>query len=230
MDKAPLVLVYVRSRRWPPMEDNMIRNASLIAAPALALVFCFPVRGQDSPSLGDVARQAQKNKTARPAAKVITNDDMPSGSSASSYVLGAAPGQAARPAATSQPAAEASPEVQLAKLDSMLRVLDSLDSATLARNVLQGSNADFPGRAKWEERLFAAKQTYVVQGRALIQKARQIAASAENLKGTQDPNDPRVKNLSAKLQELVRDGVQMGASFEAVMMEGRDLAGLPSSR
>ena len=58
----------------------------------------------------------------------------------------------------------------------------------------------------------------------MLQKARQIEASAENLKGSQDPNDPRAKDLAAKLQDLVRDGVQVGAAFQAVMMEGRDLA------
>ena len=104
-----------------------------------------------------------------------------------------------------------------------------MDSGTLARNVLRGSDADFPGREKWEERLFVAKQAYVTQGRALLQKARQIEASAENLKGAQDPKDPRVKNMSLKLQDFVREAVQVGSAFEAVMMDGRDLAAQSSS-
>ena len=44
----------------------MARNLNLIAACALALVTCAPARAQDSPatspSLGDLARQAQKDK------------------------------------------------------------------------------------------------------------------------------------------------------------------------
>ena len=201
----------------------MFPRPSLIAASALGLIFCLPMQGQDAPSLGDVARQAQKDKTNKTPAKVITNDDMPSDPGGPSFTLGAGPEQGVR----SAPAA--SPAEQLDKLESILNQVDSLDSATLARNVLRGSGAGFPGREKWEERLFVAKQAYVTQGRALLQKARQIEATAESLKGVQDPNDPRVKNMSLKLQDFVREAVQVGSSFEAVMMEGRDLAAQASS-
>ena len=207
----------------------MFRNVSFIAACALALATCLPVHGQDTPSLGDVARQAQKDKANKQAAKVITNDDMPAGSGGVSSMLGAGPGPDAQPANAGQQAAALSPAAKLEKLESVLSLLDSLDRATLARNILQGSQADFPGREKWEERLFAAKQTFVIQGRALVQKARQIEASAESVKGVQDPNDPRVKDMGVKLQELVRDGVQMSSAFQAVMMEGRDLAAQSAS-
>ena len=72
--------------------------------------------------------------------------------------------------------------------------------------------------------MFAAKETYVTQGRELVQKARQIVASAESLKGNQDPSDPRVKEMSARLQTLICDAVRTDSAFQAVMMEGRDLA------
>lgn len=179
MDTVPIVLVQIRMPHWRPIEGNMFPRPSLIAVSALALIFCLPTHGQDSPSLGDLARQAQKDKTNKPAAKVIANDDMPSGSDGGSFTLRAGPEQGVRSAPT------ASPAEQLEKLESILNQVDSLDSGTLARNVLRGSDADFPGREKWEERLFVAKQAYVTQGRALLQKARQIEASAENLKGAQ---------------------------------------------
>ena len=201
--------------------------ALALAVCALALAVCAPGRGQDSPSLGDLARQAQKDKdkSSKPPAKVLTNEDLSSSSGGVTSALGSGLGPVAPSTGTAgSPGATPTPDESLNRLDSLLRQVDSLDRATLAHNVLQDKDINFPGRAKWEERLFAAKQTYVTQGRAMLQKARQIEASAESLKGSQDPNDPRAKDLAAKLQDLVRDGVQVGAAFQAVMMEGRDLA------
>jgi hypothetical protein len=221
------VAAAIRSSGLRPLEVTMPRTLSLIAVCALALAVCAPGRSQDSPSLGDLARQAQKDKdkSSRPAAKVLTNDDVSSGSSGAPSALGGGLGPAApSTGAAGSPGATPTPAESLNRLESLLTQVDSLDRATLAHNVLQDKDVNFPGRAKWEERLFAAKQSYVTQGRAMLQKARQIEASAESLKGSQDPNDPRVKELSAKLQDLVRDGVQVGAAFQAVMMEGRDLA------
>jgi hypothetical protein len=206
------------------MEDSMPRTPSLIAVCALALAVCAPGHGQDSPSLGDLARQVQKDKSSKPVAKVLTNDDLSSGSGGVTSALGSGLGPVAPSGTAGNSSAAPTPDESLNRLESLLRQVDSLDRATLAHNVLQDKDINFPGRAKWEERLFAAKQTYVTQGRAMLQKARQIEASAENLKGSQDPNDPRAKDLAAKLQDLVRDGVQVGAAFQAVMMEGRDLA------
>src|SRR5271167_1496153 len=86
-----------------PMEVTMPRILSLIAACALALVFSSPGHGQDSPSLGDLARQAQKDKANKPKAKVITNDDMPSGSSGISSELGGGPGRVVQPGPAGKP-------------------------------------------------------------------------------------------------------------------------------
>jgi hypothetical protein len=209
------------------LEDTVPRTLSVFAVCALALAVCAPGRGQDSPSLGDLARQAQKDKdkSSKPPAKVLTNEDLSSSSGGVTSALGSGLGPVAPSTGTAgSPGATPTPDESLNRLDSLLRQVDSLDRATLAHNVLQDKDINFPGRAKWEERLFAAKQTYVTQGRAMLQKARQIEASAESLKGSQDPNDPRAKDLAAKLQDLVRDGVQVGAALQAVMMEGRDLA------
>ena len=198
----------------------------LYAACALALLCSLPGRAQDSPSLGDLARQAQKDKekSGKPAPKVITNDDVPSSSGSGGTALGAAFGQVAPSAPVGKAAPAASPMDQLAKLETQLEYVNSLDRDTLAHSVLQGEDVSFPGRSAWEEKLFAAKQTYVAQGRAMAQRAKQIMASADALKGVHDQTDPRVKDLATNLQGLVRDGVRLDAAFQAVILEGRDLA------
>ncbi len=197
----------------------MFRTLTFIAGCALVVAICAPARGQDSQqSLGDIARQAQKDKAGKPAAKVVTNDDMPSAASADPL------GQVARTSASGKPGANPTPAEQLEKIEAFLNVVDSLDKTRLAKNVLQDKDVNFPGRAQWEQRLYTAKQTYVTQGRALIAKAKQIADSADSLKDVQDPNDPRAKEMKGKLQDLMRDAVQTGAAFQAVIMEGRDLA------
>lgn len=210
----------------------MSRSLALIAACALALVISAPSRAQDTPansfSLGDLARQAQKDKdkdkASKPAAKVLTNEDLPSSSGGVSAALGGELGQVGQLPPGSQPGAAPSPAEKLAMIETFLDRVESLDRATLVRNALQGRDADFPGRAKWEERLFAAKEAYVAQARDLIQKAKQIVASADSLKGAQDPNDPHVKEMSARLQTLIRDAVRTDSAFQAVLIEGRDLA------
>lgn len=207
----------------------MPRNLCLFATCAMALLFCLPGHGQDSPSLGDLARQAQKDKSNAPAPKkVFTNDDLPSASPAGLAGLvgtpGAAPAQSGQPGTPGKQAPASTPQQDLARMEAMLNAVDSLDRATLAKNVLQDLNIDFPGRSKWEERLVAAKQAYVSQGRVLLQKAKQLDAEAQSLQGNQNPNDPRLKDLTAHLQQIVQDATRTGAAFQAVMLEGRDLA------
>jgi len=201
------------------------RTLNFIVGSALALAICAPARGGDSQqSLGDIARQAQKDKAAKPAAKVVTNDDLPSTSSGDPL------GQATRTSASGKAGTEMSPAEQFEKLEAFLNVVDSLDRTRLAKGVLQDKDVEFPGRAQWEQKLYTAKQTYVTQGRALIAKARQIADTADSLKGVQDQNDPRAKEMKGKLQGLMQDAVQTGAAFQAVILEGRDLATQASGR
>ena len=212
----------------------MSRIVTFVPACALAFIFCLPGHAQDSPSLGDLARQAQKEKEkdkASKPAKVYTNDDVATCSTGSSAATGGGsfgPAKTGAPSAVSGggSAAANGPSVdsQLVNLASMLDQVDSTDRATLVKNVLGDHDTNFPGRASWEQRLFAAKQTYVSQGRALLQRLNQIQASAEQMKGVQDPNDPRVKSLNATLQQLVQSAQQTGAAFQAVIMEGKDLA------
>ena len=208
----------------------MARTLTLIAACALSLFIVASARAQDStaasPSLGDLARQAQKDKdkTKKPTAKVLTNDDLPSGSGGASSSLGAGLGQTSQMTPGGKAGAEPSPAEKLAMLETVVDRVEGLDRATLVRNVLSSNDIDFPGRAKWEERLFAAKETYVTRARDLIQKARQIVSAADSLKGNQDPSDPRVKEMGARLEALTREAVQTDSAFQAIMIEGRDLA------
>ncbi len=215
----------------------MARKLAFIAVLASALAASAVVRAQDasssSPSLGDLARQAQKDKEKdkanKSAAKVLTNDDLPSSSGGVAGALGGGLGQAAQLPSGSKSGAEPSPAEKLALMETVVSRLEALDRATLVRSALNGQDVDFPGRARWEERLIAAKEAYVVQARELIRTARQIMASAEGLKGNPDQNDPRVKELSAKLQGLARDAVRTDSALQAVMIEGRDLAAQPAA-
>jgi hypothetical protein len=207
----------------------MTRTGSLIAVCALALSFCPSGRAQDSPSLGDVARQAQKDKASKPVAKVITNDDMPSTSRGISSALGAAPAQTVQTAAAGKTEAAQSPAEAFQNLQSQLDQLDSMDRATLVNNVLQGNTSDFPGRARWEEKLFAAKQTFVSHSRDVLQRVTQLKASADATKGSSDPNDPGAKTITAKVQQLIQEAEQASASFRAVIEEGKDLAAQPAA-
>lgn len=206
----------------------MPRIFSFIGACALALVVCAPGRAQDSstpasPSLGDIARQAQKDKAGKPTAKVITNDDVSDSGSLSSP-LGTGTSRGASTAPAGNAGDSHSSEAGLAKLQAALDHLSSLDRAGLAAEVLQGNQVNFQGRPQWEAKMFTAKQTFVSQLRGLIQQAVQIEASAQTLKGAQDPNDPRVKALNARLQQLMAATIQDSAAFQAVAEEGKDLA------
>ncbi|MGH9681785.1 MAG: hypothetical protein ACRD4Y_17700 [Candidatus Acidiferrales bacterium] len=202
----------------------MSRIFTLLPACALAFLFCMPGQAQDTPSLGDLARQAQKEKEkdkSNKPAKVFTNEDLATGSDSSPSPLETGSGPARVGA---QASAAPSPESQIARLSAILDLLDATDRATLVKNVMKGNDRDFPGRAEWEQRLFEAKQAYVTQGRALLAKINQIREGAEQLKGVQNPSDPRVKNLGEQMRQLVQSAVEIGASFQSVIMEGKDLA------
>jgi len=221
----------------------MPRSLHLFAACTLALAvgFCLPGEGQDAPtpSLGDVARQAQaqkdKDKGKPPAKKVFTNDDLSSGSGSGSSSTspglgnvtqpGVQPGAPGKPAAAAaSPSTSTAPSDQLEQIASLLGQLDSLDRATLAKNVLQGNDTDFPGRSAWEERLFAAKQAFVAQEHEITTKASQYQAASK-----QSPTDPRAKSLSDQLDQLMQEAARSSAAFQAVATEGKELAGQSSS-
>src|ERR1700730_942561 len=105
------------------MEDKMPRFLNLIAACALALVFGVTGRGQDSPSLGDVARQAQKDKAKKAPAKVITNDDTPSSCVGRASSLGGGTGRVVQPGSAGNPGEIQSPEEGLQRLQGAVEHL-----------------------------------------------------------------------------------------------------------
>jgi hypothetical protein len=203
----------------------MSRNLTLIAVCALALVCSAPSHGQDSPSLGDIARQAQKDKANKTPVKVITNDDMPSKSMSAAPAPGSGTSANAQPTVAGKSDNPESPAEGLERLRSKVDELDSLNRAELANTVLEGDNRNFPGRAPWEDKLFAAKNTFVAQNREVLKEVSQMETAAEGMKNIQDPNDPRVKLFNAKLQQLVQQTQQNAATFQAVIEEGKTLAG-----
>jgi hypothetical protein len=124
-----------------------------------------------------------------------------------------------------KPGAGPSPAEKLAMMEALLDRVETIDRATLVRSVLKDKDSDFPGRSRWEERLLAARDAYVLRSRDLIRKARQIVAAADAMKeGPPDPNDQRVKEMTARLQILIRDAVKTDSAMQAVVIEGRDLA------
>jgi hypothetical protein len=193
----------------------MPRSLSLIAACLLALVFCSPGRGQDSRSLDDTARQSQKDKDSKPPAKVNTNDDMHAVSAGISSALGA----------RAKHDGDRGANESLENLQAMLDQLASMDRDTLVKNVLGGTPPNSPGLAKWEDELFAAKQTFVSQSRDALRKERQLEGSVDEMKGAPDPNDPRVKTIVAKLQDIMQETQQANAAFQTVITEGKGFAG-----
>jgi hypothetical protein len=188
---------------------------------AVISVLSTPGRSQDSQSLGDLARQLQSQKSTGQPKTVITNDDLPSASPVTIHELE----KAVDAAASTKSGTDTSPLASLAHWESVVKEIDSMDRATLLKVALDGANPDFPGHRNWEEKLFAAKQTYVSQGEEYIQRARQLLEMAHALKGAQaSPDDPRVKELDENLKRLVRESVGADVAFRTVIMEGRDLA------
>jgi len=200
------------------------RTLNLVSSAILGLFFCLPVHGQDSPSLGDVARQAQKDKSNKPASKVFTNEDMPSGSSSTSSVLGDGADLGGPSRTDGNTGSNHAPAEALRKLELTLDHLDSLDKANLALEVLAGNESKFPGRARWEEKLFNAKQAFVAQTRTAVQKTKQLTAAADQIKDPHGADESRIKNLSEKLDQLAQETRENGAAFDAVIQEGKLLA------
>jgi len=197
----------------------MPRSLSLIAACLVALVFCSPGRGQDSSSLRETANRSQKDKDAKPSAKAIPNANINPVSEGISSALGAG----------AKHDGDRGADASLEQYQAMLDQIASMDRSTLVKNVLGGPPLNSPGLAKWEDDLFAAKQTFVSQSRDALRKERQLQESVEDMKGGPDPNDPRVKTIVAKLQDIMQETQEANAAFQAVITEGKGFAG-PSGK
>jgi len=206
----------------------MGRKTNFAAVCALTLVFCGLGRAQDSPSLGELARQAQKNKATTPAKKVFTNDDFSSrpavGASIDSGLAESASSAPASPAAAGKSNEPTTAQKALDHMESIINQMDPLDRPGLAKLVLEGVDKNFPGRSAWEEKLFAAKQSYVSQGRDFIRKARAMMGSVEPPKDGAPANEAAAKDQAARTQSVVDYGTRIEAAFQAVISEGRDLA------
>jgi hypothetical protein len=205
---------------------------SFLASFLSLLIAATPARAQDQPaqdqpSLADVARQARKDKEKNNATskKVITDDTLPSKglSGAGLSDLGSAQGSDGGSATARG----------LAKLEQAEAALDKmapLDRATLAKAALLDNDVDFPNRRNWEDKLFSAKEVYVSHGRELFQEMRQILKEVESLRSSQggggklSPDDPRAQQMMKRIQELVQDAVRTDRAYQAVVVEGWDLA------
>jgi len=193
----------------------------------LSAVFALPLCAQDQQeqSLGDVARQVRKakedrDKSAPAQAKVFTDENMPS-----SAVGKADLAQLASPNA-SVTERMATARKAISRAQQLLDTLAPMDRATLAGLALQGQNGDFPGRRAWEEKLFAAKERYVSHGRDLFRQTEDLLNTMESLSsgGKLAPKDPRLTDLTHRALQLMQDANRTDGDFQAILLEGQDLA------
>src|SRR5882762_1347254 len=183
---------------------------------------------QDQPSLGDVARQARKDKDKNNASakKVITDDTLPS----SKGLSGAGLADLSSAQSSDGGSATARALAKLQQAEAALDKLAPLDRATLAKAALLDNDVDFPNRRNWEDKLYSAKEQYVSHGRELFQEMRQILVDVQSLRSSQggtgklSPDDPRAQQMMRRIQELVQDAVRTDRAYQAVVVEGWDLA------
>jgi hypothetical protein len=199
----------------------------LFAAIAYFLVSPPPGSAQEQQSLGDVARQArkEKEKNATKPKAVITNEGLPSSSGLTALAGGDA--DTFPNSSTGDVMSQAMSRFQEA--ESQLKKLQGWDRAKLAKAVLMENDIQFPNRQAWEDRFYAAKEQYVSHGFELIAEIRQIMAQLQTLKEAQggaklSPNDPQVQRMKQRLQEIVQEAVRTEQAYRAIIMEGWDLA------
>ena len=205
----------------------MLRKLNLLVALLWSVVPWVAVWGQEQqPSLGDVARQARKDKekNAGTPRKVITEDNLPSSKALSGLSdLGSSQGSGGESAMAKGLAA-------IDKVEATFDKLDPLDRSTLAKAALLGNDVAFPERRAWEDKLYSAKQQYVSHGRELMREVRRILSDAQSLRaapGGQErlsPNDPRAQEIVRRIRETIEDAVRTDAAYQAVVMEGWDRA------
>jgi len=204
----------------------VLRKMSFLAVLTWVLTSSAPGYAQEQPSLGDVARQARKDKEKNGAQPktVITEDSLPS-----SKPLGGLSNLG-----SSNNAGDGSSMAKgfeaLDRAEAVLNKLDPLDRSTLAKAALLDNDVDFPNRPRWEDKLYSAKQQYVSHGRELFQQMRQIMKDVRSLQSSQgsqrklSSEDPRAQELLRRLQDIVQDAVRTENAYQSVVMEGWDLA------
>lgn len=205
--------------------------ASVAAVFLLVLSTQAQEQQQQPQSLGEIARQArkakeEKEKNSGPAKTVVTDDSLASSKPGGALSFGQLDNGKA-------PTSEALANAQKSfdRADRMLSLLEPMDRTTLAKHVLQGHDVDFPGRRGWEDKLYAAKQYYVSHGRDLIRQTRDLVSNSQSLRASgAGPNDPRVQDLSHRALQLMQDASRTDADFEAVLLEGQDMAKQAATR
>lgn len=219
---------------WDGTEAIVLRAATSLAALLCLGFFSTPGNAQDqsqdppqaqTPSLGDLARQARKDKEKNPGKPktIITDDTLPSSKSPSGF------GKLAGAPSMGDPAGMSKGLSRLGEAEAELDKLDTFDRATLAKAVLMEHDVDFPNRRNWEDRLYSEKQHYVSHERELLVEVKRTMAQMESWKASQGgqtlaPNDPRVQQVKSKLEAIIQDALRTEQDYRAAMMEGWDLA------
>jgi hypothetical protein len=208
-----------------PLEVSMRRS---LFALVLTLFFALPLFAQDQQeqSLGDIARQTRKakeerDKSAAQPKKVFDDENVPSSGSSNKTDLAALDSPGASPAERLATARR-----MIARGEGLLDKLEPMNRSTLAQLVLEGQDLDFPGRRAWEEKLFSAKEHYVSHGRELFRETKELLNNMESLTsgGKTSPTDPRVTEISHRALQLMQDANKTDADFQAILLEGQNLA------
>jgi hypothetical protein len=180
---------------------------------------------QDQPSVADAARanaaKKEKDKAAAPKT-VVTEDSIGSGVLPTAKSGGSASGAAADGTDKFKSLDEA--WGRLAVTEEALNQLEPLNKPELVNLVLQGDSANFAGRAEWEEKLFAAKTSYVQRSRQLVGATRQLLAEIADLQkqGQLTASDPHVQALAKKSKQLTQLASRTESEFQSVVNEGKN--------
>jgi hypothetical protein len=190
------------------------------------------------PSVADAARAAaaaKKDKDKAAASKnVITDESLGSGAAVSSKdgaagapgaALGSGSGDAGGGANS---AALDGAWARLQATEASLERLEPMGKSEVATTVLGGNTSDFPGRAEWEEKMYAEKTTYSARSRQLIAAMKEallrMAAMNSGDQKVTSSNDPRVVSLTRKTTQLMQLAQKTEQEFQGVIAEGRQLA------
>jgi hypothetical protein len=199
---------------------------------------------QDQPSLADAARQSRQNrdKNAAPTKKVLTDDDVAASHGSSGGITTFTGGNSSSIGSGSRASSRTgsgdnSPMGQawagIDRAENSLDQLAPLDRASLAKVVLEGNDADFPGRQAWEAKLYIAKEKYVAESRQLVDEMKSLMDSAQSFRDPSSANkaaadSPQAQELVGRAQRLLAQAKTTEANFKAVMQEGIDQSKLGS--
>lgn len=209
----------------------IVAGGAVLASPAFAQD--APAAQQDQPSVADAARAAAAAKKDKAAASssantssktVITEDSIGSG-----VVTSSKPGSSANAAAAAADPADKFKSLdeawgRLQMTQSALDQLEPLNKSELVNLVLQGNTTDFPNRAQWEDKLFAAKTNYIQRSRQLVASTQQMLADIADLQkqGQLQASDPRVQALAKKGKQLTQLATRTESDFQSVVNEGKN--------